>query len=132
MKINIKHEEKVEKALRKAEGACSARTLCPKSIIDAVRDRTKRLRKAGVKVKNFTDIELVVTNGFGGNVPGSYRGTPMATHVWVDHYPSGWFVVGIDRCKAVTGKDSHGVCTAVCSMSQAAVGDLIDSAKCWV
>lgn len=92
MRINITNTEKLENAIKAAEGRATARTV-------TVRDIKKVLDKVGVGItKKALHGTKVLYNG-AEHFPNAYRYRPESTH-WEAEYSHGkWYVTSIHRAE---------------------------------
>lgn len=98
MKININDKEKVDIAL--AEANARVRNATHYTVTTMV-DRIERgLERKGLLKKHWTGLRFRC-NPNAEKFPNAYKGVPMATYFTVERYPSGWFLVGVERreCK---------------------------------
>ena len=98
MKINIKDKEKVDNVL----GTVNARVRnATHYTVETMVDRIERdLERKGLLKKYWTGLTFLC-NPNAEKFPHAYKGVPMATYFTVERYPSGWFLVGVERreCK---------------------------------
>lgn len=98
MKINIKDKEKVDNVL----GTVNARVRnATHYTVETMVDRIERgLERKGLPKKYWTGLTFLC-NPNAERFPNAYKGVPMATYFTVERYPSGWFLVGVERreCK---------------------------------
>ena len=98
MKINIKDKEKVDIALAKVNARVRNAT---HYTVETMVDRIEHgLERKGLLKKYWTGLTFLC-NPNAERFPNAYKGVPMATYFTVERYPSGWFLVGVERreCK---------------------------------
>lgn len=98
MKININDKEKVDIALAKVNARVRNAT---HYTVETMVDRIERdLERKGLLKKYWTGLTFLC-NPNAERFPNAYKGVPMATYFTVERYPSGWFLVGVERreCK---------------------------------
>jgi hypothetical protein len=98
MKININDKEKVDIALAEANARVRNAT---HYTVETMVDRIERgLERKGLLKKHWTGLRFRC-NPNAEKFPNAYKGVPMATYFTVERYPSGWFLVGVERreCK---------------------------------
>jgi hypothetical protein len=99
MKINIKDKEKVDNVL----GTVNARVrnATHDGVLSFVERIERDLERKGFLKKYWTGLKFRC-NPNPETFPHTYKGVPMATYFTVERYPSGWFLVGVERreCKA--------------------------------
>lgn len=98
MKININDKEKVDNVL----GTVNARVrnVTHYGVMSFVERIERDLERKGLLKKYWTGLKFRC-NPNAERFPNAYKGVPMATYFTVERYPSGWFLVGVERreCK---------------------------------
>lgn len=98
MKININDKEKVDNVL----GTVNARVRNATHYdVEKVVERIEfGLQQKRLAKKYWTGLKFRC-NPNPETFPHAYKGVPMATYFTVERYPSGWFLVGVERreCK---------------------------------
>ena len=98
MKINIKDKEKVNEALTVVNARVRNSTHYDvKSLVNSIE---LDLELKGLPKKYWTGLKFRC-NPNPESFPNAYKGVPMATYFTLERYPSGWFLVGVERreCK---------------------------------
>ena len=89
MKVNINDREKVDEALAVVNAT-----------YDDVTKTVNRIERAlewkGLLRKHWAGLRFRC-NSNPEKFPDAYKGIPMATYFTVERYPSGWFLVGVER-----------------------------------
>lgn len=95
MKIIIReaNAEKINAAIRDAEGRATARTITAQNVIDTARKITRRL---DIPKKYMVGITASV-DYHAQNFPNAYRYTPESTHFTMTCTASGWILTGVSR-----------------------------------
>jgi hypothetical protein len=98
MKININDKEKVNEAL--AVVNARVRNATHYDVLNLVTRIEHDLEGKGLLKKYWTGLKFRC-NPNPETFPHAYKGVPMATYFTVERYPSGWFLVGVERreCK---------------------------------
>lgn len=98
MKINVRDKEKVDNVLGKVNER--VRNATHDDVMNLVTRIEKYLERKGLLKKYWTGLKFRC-NPNPERFPTAYRGIPMATYFIVERYPSGWFIVGVERreCK---------------------------------
>ena len=96
MKININFSDK-----EKVNEACAAvnarvRNSTHDDVTKMVIRIEKDLNRKGLLKKYWTGLRFQC-NPHARIFPNAYKGVPTATYFTVERYPSGWFLVGVDR-----------------------------------
>ena len=94
MKINIRDKEKVNEAL--AVVNARVRNASHYDVENVVERIELNLQQKGLLKKYWTGLRFQC-NPNAGKFPNAYKGIPMATYFTVERYPSGWFLVGVER-----------------------------------
>ena len=94
MKINIRDKEKVNEAL--AVVNARVRNASHYDVNNLVNIIEHRLEHKGLFKKHWTGLRFRC-NPNPEKFPNAYKGVPMATYFTVERYPSGWFLVGVER-----------------------------------
>ena len=94
MKINIRDKEKVEEALEAVNAR--VRNAGHTNVLAMVNIIEHRLEHKGLFKKYWTGLRFQC-NPNPEKFPNAYKGTPMATYFTLERYPSGWFLVGVER-----------------------------------
>ena len=87
MKINIENTEKLEGALKEAQGRATARTIDVERILDVLKYVEKRLGIGKAALKG-TKVHFTGAEKFAK----AYRFTPESTHFEAEHNGKTWFV----------------------------------------
>lgn len=103
MKININNADKLEAAIKKAEGKATQRLFDTRRIDNAIRDAEKKLNEIGIAKKYQNGCEIRFKPA---KVPNSYKYRAEGTFVIIERFSSGWFLV--DCYRAPTGTASYG------------------------
>ena len=99
MKINIKNEDKISKAINAAEGSrVSVRQADYASVCESVSRIERRL--AGLLAKKDWTGLVFVCDPNAQTFPNTYKGIPESTQYDLTRFASGWFLTDIcrDRC----------------------------------
>ena len=121
MKINVRDKEKVNEALAVVNARVrNATHYDVKSLVDSIE---LNLELKELPKKYWTGLRFQC-NPNPEKFPHAYKGIPMATYFTLERYPSGWFLVGVERreCRTdfitlVSGLDEEqkqGVLDAFC------------------
>jgi hypothetical protein len=103
MKININDKAKVDNVL----GTVNARVrnATHDGVLSFVERIERDLERKGFLKKYWTGLRFLC-NPSPEKFAKAYRSIPMATFITVERYPSGWFLVGVERryrtTKAIT------------------------------
>lgn len=105
MKINIEHAEKLEKAIKEAEGRATSRTVTVESIVDILNGITKKYDIPKSKLHGTK-----VHYDGGEHFPNAYFkcGSPMSTHWTAENSHGKWYVTDIKRDYCPCRKTSSG------------------------
>lgn len=95
MKIRVceENKERIEQAIREAEGRATARTLTYADIVDGIARVEKELsipKKHLVGISFTQDVNAEI-------FPAVYKHTPMSTWYTVEYGRTGWFLIAVDR-----------------------------------
>lgn len=101
MKINVLNYDKVANALNVSQKRCSARTLDPNLLEEAIRQSEARLHTLLPK-NHWKGLSLSITTS-PTKIPSSYNGVPMATFATVTRHASGWFLTKVSRDRVREG-----------------------------
>jgi len=92
MKINIKNKEKMIQAIEKVEQKAKARILQLTNPVDAaIADIEGRLSTL-LNKKDWIGLKFSI-DAHAQHFPLSYNYTPMSTHVTIERFKSGWFMI---------------------------------------
>lgn len=94
MKINLNNKDAVNKEIAKAEGRATVRTVRHCDIVALLPEIEKR---ASILTKSEQVGLRVLIDANAQNFPNAYKYIPESTLVTIERFPSGWFVVGIER-----------------------------------
>ena len=92
MKVNIEHKEKLEAALKEAQGRATARTIDVDRILSVLKYVEERLGIGKAALKG-TKVHFTGAEKFAK----AYRYTPESTHFEAVHSGKTWFVTSITR-----------------------------------
>ena len=97
MKIKISFNESIDK-VNEALAAVNARVRNSNhsEVVKMVMRIEKALNRKGLLKKYWTGLKFQC-NPYARIFPNAYKGTPTATYFTVERYPSGWFLVGVER-----------------------------------
>lgn len=101
MRINVKNTQEVQKALDEVQKRCSQRTLDANDITNFITKAEEKLISILPK-KYWQGVRVAIFENFGGRVPSSYKGMPMATEVTLERGSKDWFIIDIKRLYAST------------------------------
>jgi len=94
MKINVKNNVKLDAAIISAEGKSRERLMTSDKVHALIIDIESTLQFLALKADWIgSKFDLTIPC----QVPVSYRGVPSSTFVRIERYPSGWFVIEINR-----------------------------------
>ena len=98
MKININNKEKMDSEFKKVNAR--VRGASSYDVENLVNIIEINLGLKGVPKKYWTGLKFRC-NPNPETFPHAYKGIPMATYFTLERYPSGWFLVGVERreCK---------------------------------
>ena len=105
MKINIKNQTKVEKAIENAQPNAKVRTIDYKDIIKSVDKLQNRLDALMLRKDQVGAVCLIDPNA--QDFPGAYKWAPESTGFEVIRYPSGWFITQLIRCGCATANNQY-------------------------
>jgi hypothetical protein len=98
MKINTNNKEKLNAAIKEAEGPrASTRTINADDIRTMVETIEKRLSSMLLK-RDWKGLRFYC-DPHAQSFPASYNGTPESTQFMLERGTSGWFVTGIERSR---------------------------------
>lgn len=104
MKIRISDENSaaINAAITAAEGMSTARTIDAASVISAVEEVEKTL---GIPKKALVGVSFSA-DPHAQHFPSAYKYTPESTQFTAKRFPSGWFLVAVerDRCSAPSNR----------------------------
>ena len=103
MKINVTDKTKLQNAIDEAEGKANARTLSAGTVQGGAEKAEKRLDHLGIPKKHRTGCQVSFRPA---QVANSYRSIAYGTYATIQRFPSGWFLVNVNR--GATGSCSFG------------------------
>lgn len=96
MKINAHNTAALEAALEAAQARASVRTQDAGDVARDVARAEDALAARGIPAAARVGCRIVTLPAY-GTIAASYHGTPEATRVTAERFPSGWFVTEIAR-----------------------------------
>ncbi len=104
MKIRANKFVRVNTAIRRVEGYCSARLIGADDIANCIVAIEKRLLEILFK-KDWNGLRFEIDVN-AQNFPNAYVGIPESTQATVERGASGWFIVELkrDRCKSASNR----------------------------
>lgn len=98
-RINFNNRELVVAAIDAAEGRASMRCVSYEYVAHRIALAEKALAELLPRSK-WRGLKIEVGASFGGHKPGSYKGIPMATRVYLERGADAWFVKEVKRVPA--------------------------------
>lgn len=99
--IKESNKEKINQAIKDAEGRASARTITYDDIIQDIKNVEQTL---GIAKKDMVGIEVDVDH-HAQNFPNAYKYTPESTQYIIRKKASGWELLSVDRYR--TRREGH-------------------------
>ena len=93
IKVDEKNFDKLNEAIKAAEGKARERKIDARDVVWMVNRIEKELR---IPKKRMNGI-VAVCDYNAQKYPNAYKYTPESTWVWLQRFPSGWFVVDVER-----------------------------------
>lgn len=99
--VNEKNKNRIEDAIRKAEGKSTSRTISADKIINAVE---KINNKLGISKQDLIGVKAEVDLN-AQKLPSAYKWTAMSTHFTIEGCASGWALINVKRAYLWQRKD---------------------------
>jgi hypothetical protein len=104
MKIIVKeaNADRINAAIKEAEGRATARTITAKDVISAAEKITRRLDISKTALKGVS----AHVDAWAQDFPRAYKYTPESTQFDLIHTGSGWALVNVDRDRTHGARDA--------------------------
>ena len=91
--INEKNIDRIEAAIKEAEGRATCRTITAREVLRTAEEIT---RKLGISKKNLVGVKAEVDSN-AQKLPNAYKWNAESTHFSIEAVASGWALTGIWR-----------------------------------